>query len=771
MPGQNVGVATETFRDPVCGMKVDPADAETEIEYKSRIYYFCTQRCHDRFVAAPEAFLRAQPNKVSPDTLYTCPMDPEIIQEDPGDCPICGMLLEPMTPTVEDEPNPELANFRRRLWIGAPLAALVFCLEMGGHLGVPFETWLGRPLQVWLQCIFATPVVVWIAAPFFKRGWSSVRNQSPNMWTLIMLGSGAAYGFSLAALLAPSVFPGSLKNLDGFPPVYFESAAVILVLVLVGQVLELSARSRTGASMRSLVDLTPKSARRVTGDRDEEIGLDQVALRDLLRVRPGETVPVDGIVVEGLSPVDESMLTGEPIVVEKTVGDRVIGGTMNTSGSFIVRADSVGSASILARIINLVAEAQRSRAPVQALVDRVAAGFVPAVVLAAVLAFASWASFGPPPALSHAVVAAVSVLIIACPCALGLATPMSIILATGRGARSGVLVRDAEALERLAGVDVLIFDKTGTLTEGRPILTDVLAFERTEEKHVLAVASGLERGSEHPLSAAILEGAKTWGVDPAEVDGFTAVPGQGVYGRITGKNFMLGNVSMLEAFGLDASFVQHFAEEFQRAGKTVIYVAQDEGVFGLLAVQDRIKDTATSALHELKTLGLRAVIATGDNRVTAEAVACGLAIKDIRADCSPEDKTVLVSEFHAAGLRVAMVGDGINDAPALAAADVGIAMGTGADVAIESASVTLLNGDLIGLVHARQLAQATMKNIRQNLFFAFIYNLVGVPIAAGVLFPYFGILLSPIFAALAMSLSSVSVIVNALRLERVQLSR
>ncbi|MCR9073992.1 MAG: heavy metal translocating P-type ATPase [Alphaproteobacteria bacterium] len=759
--------------DPVCGMTVDRASAQHMAKHAGERFYFCSSRCHERFEAEPETFLgdRPEPEPMPEGTLYTCPMDPEIVREEPGDCPICGMALEPMTPSADAGPNPELVDFRRRLWIGAPLAAGVFFLEMGDHVGLPLSNWLGATLHVWLQFALATPVVVWIALPFFKRGWSSIVNRSPNMWTLIALGTGAAYLFSLVGLLAPGVFPPSLLDEHGHAPVYFEAAAVILILVLVGQVMELSARERTGDAIRALLNLAPKTARRISEDGEADVPLDEVRQGDRLRVRPGESVPVDGTLLEGRSSVDESMITGEPVPVEKVEGDAVTGGTLNKSGSFVMKAEKVGADTVLSRIVDMVAKAQRSRAPIQALADRVAGYFVPAVVLVSLISLAAWLAFGPSPALSYAVVAAVSVLIIACPCALGLATPMSIMVATGRGAQAGVLIRDAEALERFAKVDVLIVDKTGTLTEGKPTLTDVVAADGADETELLSLVASLERGSEHPLAEAIVAAAEEKGAALSDTEDFEAVTGKGVRGRVNGKDVALGNAAMMDDIGADPTAFSDTAESFQGEGKTAMFVAVDGRAAGLVAVADRVKQTTPDAIRALHEAGLRIVMATGDSRRTAEAVARDLGIDEVRAEVSPEDKGALVEELRRQGHKVAMAGDGVNDAPALAAADVGIAMGTGADVAMESAGVTLVKGDLTGIVRARVLAQGTMANIRQNLFFAFVYNAAGVPIAAGVLYPLFGILLSPIVAAAAMSLSSVSVIGNALRLRAVKLDR
>jgi len=757
-----------TSTDPVCGMSVDRSTAAHTANHGGERFYFCSERCQAKFEAEPGAFLgdRPAPEPMPEGTQYTCPMHPEIVRDAPGDCPLCGMALEPMTPSADAGPNPELIDFRRRLMVGGPLAAAVFILEMGDHIGIPFAEWFGPHLFVWIQFALATPVVIG-AWPFFKRGWNSIVNRAPNMWTLIMLGTGAAYLFSLVGLLAPGLFPAALLGPDGLPPVYFEAAAVILVLVLIGQIMELSAREKTGDAIRALMDLAPKTARRITDDGEADVPVDEVQTGDRLRVRPGEAVPVDGVVVEGRSSVDESMITGEPVPVEKTEGDAVTGGTLNKTGGFVMRAEAVGAETTLSRIVDMVAKAQRSRAPIQGMADKVASWFVPTVVAIAAIAFVVWMVFGPAPAIGYAVVAAVSVLIIACPCALGLATPMSIMVATGRGAQAGVLIRDAEALERFAKVDVLVVDKTGTLTEGRPTLTDAIPADGIERDWLLSAAAALERGSEHPLAEAIVDGAKD--VQRRDAADFEAVTGKGVRGMVDGRRVALGNGAMMaeEGAAIDALAAQ--AETLQGEGKTAMYVSVDGTAAGLIAVADRVKETTPEAIRALHEAGMRIVMATGDSARTAAAVARELGIDDVRAEVSPEGKGALIEELRAQGLSVAMAGDGVNDAPALAAADVGIAMGTGADVAVESAGITLVKGELGGIVRARRLARATMANIRQNLFFAFAYNTAGVPIAAGILFPLFGVLLSPMVAALAMSLSSVSVIGNALRLRTVKL--
>ena len=758
--------------DPVCGMRVHRATAEHLVEHAGERFYFCSGRCRARFEAAPEEFLDDRPAPVTapPGTRYTCPMDPEIVRDAPGDCPICGMALEPMAPSPDAGPNPELVDFRRRLWIGAPLGLATLVLEMGGHLGLPFAEWLGPKLHVWLQLLLATPVVAWVAAPFFRRGWASVVNRRLNMWTLIALGAGASYAFSVASVLAPELFPASVRGPHGLPPVYFEAAAVILILVLVGQVLELTARERTGDAIRALLDLAPKFALRVTDGGAEDVPLEAIEVGDRLLVRPGESVPVDGVVVGGRSALDESMLTGEALPVEKAPGDAVTGGTLNSSGAFTMRAERIGAETVLARIVDMVATAQRSRAPVQGLVDRVSSWFVPAVVAVAGTAFAAWLLVGPEPALSHALVVAVSVLVIACPCALGLATPMSIMVASGRGARAGVLVRDAAALESLTRVDTLVVDKTGTLTEGRPRLTDVVGTgSGMDETELLTLAASLERGSEHPLATAIVRGAETRGLVVHDVSELEALPGKGVRGRVAGRDVALGNASLMRELGIDAGAVSGDSARLERAGKTVMHVAVDGELRGLVAAADRLRPEAREALGRLRTLGLGVVMATGDSELTARAIVREIEVDDWRAKLRPEDKSGLVAELKARGHHVAMAGDGINDAPALASADVGIAMGTGADVAVESAGITLVRGDIAAIVRAVRLARATSSNIRQNLLFAFAYNVVGVAIAAGALYPATGLLLSPMLAAAAMSLSSVSVIGNALRLRRTPL--
>ena len=769
----------ETATDPVCGMTVDTSAGKPRHDHDGETYHFCGQGCCDRFAADPQHYLSGAHLEAAANapagTMFTCPMDPEIIQEGPGSCPVCGMALEPMgIPPADAGPNPELVDFTRRFLVGAILGVPLVAVSMGPMAGLPVKEWLsglgGAHMAAWVELVLATPVVLWCGWPFLVRGARSVITGNLNMFTLIALGVSAAFSFSVVATVAPGIFPGGFRQPDGSVGVYFEAAAVIVVLVLLGQMLELRAREQTGSALRALLDLAAKSARQIKDDGTEvEIALEEVKTGDRLRVRPGEKIPVDGIVVDGRSSVDESMLTGEPVPAEKNVGDIVTGATINGTGALIMEATHVGGDTMLSRIVDMVAAAQRSRAPVQKVADRVAGIFVPAVVLSAIAAFIVWASFGPEPSLAYAVVVAVSVLIVACPCALGLATPMSIMTATGRGARAGVLIRDAEALERLAGVDTLIVDKTGTLTAGKPALSAVVAAAGQVEADILRLAASLERGSEHPLADAIVSAAADRGLVLSDAQDFDAVTGKGVTGMVDGKRVLLGNRALLDDAGIETAQIAAEADMRRDAGETAMFVAIDSALAGLIAVADPIKDTTPAALARLHASGLKIVMATGDSARTAQAVAAKLGITDVRADLLPEDKGALIAELQAAGAKVAMAGDGVNDAPALAQADVGIAMGTGADVAIESAGITLVKGDLTGIVRARILAKATMANIRQNLFFAFIYNTAGVPIAAGVLFPVFGILLSPMFAAAAMSLSSVSVVGNALRLRRVRL--
>ena len=762
-------------KDPVCGMTVDPAKTAHHAEHAGHVYHFCSAGCRTKFTAEPGKYLpgrkplRAEP--VAPGTIYTCPMHPQIRQVGPGACPICGMALEPETPTAETGPNPELVDFTRRFWIGLVLTLPVFILEMGGHLtGMHFPG--GPQIGNWVQFALATPVVLWAGWPFFVRGWQSLVNRNLNMFTLIALGTGVAWVFSVVATVAPGIFPPAFRAADGSVAVYFEAAAVIVVLVLLGQMLELRAREQTGGAIRALLDLAPEVARRLREDgSEEEVPLAIIVAGDRLRVRPGDKVPLDGEVLEGRSNVDESLVTGEAVPVAKAGGDQVVGGTLNGQGSFVMRADRVGQDTVLAQIVRMVAGAQRSRAPIQRLADQVAGWFVPAVVAIAALAFVAWAVWGPEPRLAYALVAAVTVLIIACPCALGLATPMSIMVGVGRGAKAGVLIKNAEALERMERIDTLVVDKTGTLTQGRPDVVAVVPAEGVAEEEVLRLAAGLESLSQHPLAEAVVRAAGKRGIAVPSVDGFDAPTGRGVTGTVEGRAVAVGNMRLMEEVGVDVGAVAAEAERLRADGATVFFVAVDHKAFGIVAVADPIKESTQAALAGLSEQGVRVVMLTGDNRTTAEAVAKRLGITEVEAEVLPEDKQRIVERLKAEGRRVAMAGDGVNDAPALAAAEVGIAMGTGTAVAIESAGVTLLGGDLMGIVRARRLSQAVMGNIRQNLFFAFAYNALGVPIAAGALYPFFGILLSPLIAAAAMSLSSVSVVGNALRLRGTRLDR
>ena len=760
-----------TAIDPVCGMSVDRASARHFTRHDGQGFYFCSAACQGKFEAEPAKYLagRPEPQPMPKGTQYTCPMHPEIIRDKPGSCPICGMALEPMgVPTGDEGPNPELVDFTRRFWVSAALSVPLLIFAMAPMLGVSFESLIDGRTKTWVELALASPVVLWAAFPFFHRGWESVVNRSPNMWTLISLGVGAAYLYSVVAALFPDIFPHQFRGHDGAVPVYFEAAAVIVALVFLGQVLELRARERTGSAIRALLDLAPKTARLIGADGSEkDVPLDSVQTGDRLRIRPGDAVPVDGIVLEGRSAIDESMITGEPLPVEKTEGSALTGGTLNKNGSLVMRAEKVGAETTLSRIVEMVAKAQRSRAPIQGLADRVSFYFVPAVVLVAIIAFIAWALLGPEPSLIFAIVSAVSVLIIACPCALGLATPMSIMTATGRGAHAGVLIKEAAALERFASVDTLIVDKTGTLTEGKPRLTDVVAAGDIGENELLGLAAALEKGSEHPLAEAIVEGAVARGLTLAEAVDFEAVTGKGVSGTVSGRKVALGNAAMMADLGVETPAAN--AEAMQAEGKTAMFVAVDGGFAGIVAVADPIKATTAEAIKALHDKGLRIIMATGDNERTAKAIAGKLGIDEVRAGLLPDEKGALVEQLRANGAGVAMAGDGVNDAPALAGADVGIAMGTGADVAVESAGITLVKGDLNGIVRARTLAQATIRNIRQNLFFAFLYNVLGVPVAAGVLYPLTGTLLSPMIAAAAMSLSSVSVITNALRLRTLKL--
>mgnify|MGYP003666056708 FL=1 len=761
------------IKDPVCGMSVDPDTAEHRSQHAGQSWYFCSSRCKSKFDDKPDAYLSGEKQQAEPvpaGTLYTCPMHSEIRQEGPGDCPICGMALEPEQVSLEGGPSEELTDMTRRFWVGLALALPVLVLEMGGHL-TGLDHIVPPQMSNWIQLVLATPVVVWCGWPFFIRGWKSVVSRNLNMFTLIAIGTGVALIYSLVATLAPQIFPTAFRQEDGSVAVYFEAAAVIVVLVLLGQVLELRAREKTSGAIKALLDLAPATARKLDDDGGEsDVSLDQVQVGDRLRVRPGDKVPLDGEVLEGGSNVDESMVTGEPLAVSKKAGDQVIGGSINQQGSFIMRADKVGRDTMLSQIVQMVASAQRSRAPIQGLADKVAGWFVPAVILIAVIAFTAWSILGPVPPMAFGLIAAVSVLIIACPCALGLATPMSIMVGVGRGAQSGVLIRDAEALERMEKVDTLVVDKTGTLTEGKPQVTQLVAASGFSEKELMRYAGGLEKGSEHPLAHAILEKASEMGLKLPDAEDFDSPNGKGVTGRIEGRRVLLGNRLLMESENVNTEAFASEADQLRKDGATVILAAVDGEVCGLLAIADPIKKTTEAAISALQKEGIRVVMLTGDNRTSAEAVARRLHIDEVEAEVLPEDKGKIVQRLKDEGRVVAMAGDGVNDAPALATADVGVAMGTGTDVAIESAGITLLRGDLMGIVEARRLSQATMRNIRQNLFFAFVYNSAGVPIAAGVLYPFTGILLSPIIAAAAMSLSSVSVIVNALRLRVVKLS-
>jgi Cu+-exporting ATPase len=763
----------DTATDPVCGMTVKTADARNKAQHDGHTYYFCSPRCLAKFTAEPLRYLKpaAAPAApaAKPGTIYTCPMHPEIRQVGPGSCPICGMALEPAEASLEERPNEELLDMTRRLWIGAALAVPVLAVDMGGHL-FGIDALLPHGMKNWLLLVLATPVVLWAGWPFFVRGAQSVARRSLNMFTLIALGTGVAWLYSVVATVAPGLFPAALRGADGSMPVYFEPASIIVVLVLVGQVLELRARDATGGAIKALLGLAPRTAMRVGADgKDSEVAIDQIAVGDALRVRPGEKVPVDGTVIEGSGTVDESTITGEPLPVTKESGARVIGGTVNTSGAFVMKAELVGSDTMLARIVKMVSEAQRSRAPIQRLADMVSGWFVPVVIVVAVLAFIAWMIWGPSPAFAYALLAAVSVLIIACPCALGLATPMSIMVGVGRGAAEGILIRNAEALERLEKVDTLLFDKTGTLTVGRPAVTAIESLGGLPEAEILRLAANLERGSQHPIAAAILAAARQRGLAPAPVADFDAPSGKGVTGTVDGKRLVLGTAAFLAAQGVDAAAADAKADPLRETGATVVLLAVAGRAEGLLAVSDPVKETTQEALKQLRQSGLRLVMLTGDNKRTAASVAKRLGIDEVEAEVLPEDKARIVQRLKSEGRVVAMAGDGVNDAPALTAADVGIAMGTGTDIAIESAGVTLVKGDLLGIARARRLSQATMTNIRQNLFFAFIYNTAGIPLAAGVLYPFFGLLLSPIMAAAAMALSSVSVIANALRLRRVEM--
>ncbi|WP_410053197.1 heavy metal translocating P-type ATPase [Bradyrhizobium sp. SZCCHNR1015] len=757
--------------DPVCGMSVDPATSKHRFEHAGHAFHFCSAGCRTKFAAEPDKYLgeREPPPEMPAGTIYTCPMHPEIRQEGPGTCPICGMALEPDVISLDDAPNPELADMTRRFWIGAVLAAPVVVLEMGGHL-VGGHGLIDPVLSNWIQFALATPVVLWAGWPFFVRGWQSVQTRNLNMFTLIAMGTGVAYVYSVIATLAPQAFPPAFRGHGGAVAVYFEAASVITILVLLGQVLELRAREATSGAIKALLQLAPKTARRLDADgTDHEVEIVELAVGDRLRVRPGEKVPVDGVILEGRSSLDESLVTGESMPVTKDEGERVIAGTLNQTGSFVMRADKVGRETLLSQIVQMVADAQRSRAPIQRLADQVAGWFVPTVIAAAIAAFVAWYVFGPEPRFAFGLVAAVSVLIIACPCALGLATPMSIMVGVGRGAQAGVLIKSAEALERMEKVDTLVVDKTGTLTEGKPKVTSIVTAQGFDEAEALRLAASVERASEHPLAEAIVRHASERNLKLADVKNFDAPTGKGARGEIDGKSVVLGNATYLASLGIITDTLGVESKRLREEGATVITMAVDGKPAALFAIADPVKASTPEALKALAADGIKVIMLTGDNRTTATAVARKIGITEVEAEVLPDQKSAVVARLRASGKIVAMAGDGVNDAPALAAADVGIAMGTGTDVAMESAGVTLLQGDLGGIARARKLSAATMRNIRQNLFFAFIYNAAGIPIAAGILYPVFGILLSPIIAAAAMSLSSVSVVGNALRLRATDL--
>ena len=760
-----------TVIDPVCGMSVDPATSKHRFDHQGHAFHFCSAGCRTKFSADPVKYLekREPPPEMPAGTIYTCPMHPEIRQEGPGTCPICGMALEPDVISLDDAPNPELADMTKRFWIGAVLAAPVVVLEMGGHL-VGGHGLVDPVLSNWIQFVLATPAVLWAGWPFFVRGWQSVRTRNLNMFTLIAMGTSVAYGYSVIATLAPQAFPPAFRGHGGAVPVYFEAASVITILVLLGQLLELRAREATSGAIKALLQLAPKTARRLDADgNDHEVEIAALAVGDRLRVRPGEKVPVDGVLLEGRSSLDESLVTGESMPVTKDEGARVIAGTLNQTGSFVMRADKVGRETLLSQIVQMVADAQRSRAPIQRLADQVAGWFVPTVIAAAIAAFVAWYAFGPEPRFAFGLVAAVSVLIIACPCALGLATPMSIMVGVGRGAQAGVLIKSAEALERMEKVDTLVVDKTGTLTEGKPKVTSIVTADGIDETGALRLAASVERASEHPLAEAIVRHAAERNVKLAEVKNFDAPTGKGARGDIDGKAVVLGNATYLASLGIITDTLGVESKRLRSEGATVITMAVDGKPVALFAIADPVKASTPDALKALAADGIKVIMLTGDNRTTATAVARKIGITEVEAEVLPEQKSAVVARLRASGKVVAMAGDGVNDAPALAAADVGIAMGTGTDVAMESAGITLLQGDLGGIARARKLSAAVMRNIRQNLFFAFIYNAAGIPIAAGILYPVFGILLSPIIAAAAMSLSSVSVVGNALRLRATKL--
>lgn len=763
----------QTVKDPVCGMPVDPNTVNYQSMYKGNRWYFCSAGCQSKFNKHPEHYVSDKQethNSVVLGKIYTCPMHPEIRQEGPGDCPICGMALEPEEVNITEGTSEELKDMTYRFWIGLVLTLPVLILEMGGHISSGVADGFPAQMSNWIQLVLATPVVVWAGWPFFIKGWKSIVNHNLNMFTLIAMGTGVALIYSLVATLAPQVFPATFQQKDGVVSVYFEAAAVIVVLVLLGQMLELRAREKTSGAIKALMDLAPATARKLNDEGEEsEVSLEQVEVGDHLRVRPGDKVPLDGELLEGHSYVDESLVTGEPLAVYKQAGDQVIGGSINQQGSFIMRADKIGRDTMLSQIVQMVASAQRSRAPIQGLADKVAGWFVPVVILVALLAFIVWSFVGPSPAMAFGLIAAVSVLIIACPCALGLATPMSIMVGVGRGAQNGILIRDAEALERMEQVDTVVVDKTGTLTEGKPQVTNIVATEGFNKEELLRVVASLEQGSEHPLARAILDKAKAMNLSLSDAQDFDSSSGKGVSGKIDGQKVFVGNRILMASEGIDTATYEKDAEPFRMEGATVIFAAINGKISGLIVIADPIKETTQEAILALQNEGIRVVMLTGDSKTSAEAVARKLHIDEVEAEVLPENKRKIVQRLKAEGSIVVMAGDGVNDAPALATADVGIAMGTGTDVAMESAGITLLRGDLMGIVEARHLSQATMRNIRQNLFFAFIYNFAGIPIAAGILYPFAGILLSPIFAAAAMSMSSVSVIANALRLKVIKL--
>lgn len=766
------GAAATKVLDPVCGMTVDPATSKHRFEHRGKTFHFCSASCRTKFAADPARYLakeKAPEPEMPQGTIYTCPMHPEVRQVGPGSCPICGMALEPEVASLETGPNPELADMARRFWIGGALALPAVVLEMGGHLAGP-HNWIDPVLSNWIQLVFATPVVFWAGWPFLVRGWQSLATRNLNMFTLIAMGTGVAYVYSLIGTIAPQIFPATFHGHEGAVAVYFEAAAVIAVLVLLGQVLELRARDATSGAIKALLQLAPKTARRVDADGSEhEVEIEQLHAGDSLRVRPGEKVPVDGIILEGRSSLDESLVTGESMPVTKEADAKVIAGTLNQSGSFIMRADKVGRETLLSQIVQMVADAQRSRAPIQRLADQVAGWFVPTVIAVAIAAFGAWAWFGPEPRLAFGLVAAVSVLIIACPCALGLATPMSIMVGVGRGAQAGVLIKNAEALERMEKIDTLVVDKTGTLTEGKPKVVAIVPATGFVEDDILRLAASVERASEHPLADAIVRAAKEKQLSLGQVEEFDSPTGKGATGKVDGKTIVLGNAGYLSSIGIDTRAIDTEAERLRQDGATVINMAVNGKLAGLFAIADPVKASTPEALKALAAEGIKVIMLTGDNRTTAEAVARRLGIAEVEAEVLPDQKSAVVTKLQKIGRSVAMAGDGVNDAPALAAAEVGIAMGTGTDVAMESAGITLLKGDLTGIVRARKLSQATMSNIRQNLFFAFVYNAAGIPIAAGILYPTFGVLLSPIIAAAAMALSSVSVVGNALRLRATRL--